>query len=160
MHEDHRIWSFSHPDDVLASRLSLEEKRAVLADWASDEHAVENVPSMRQLDSGAIVPFEAVLAALRELDRTPADILTGPVGRRRTAKNRSGACRLGARMGARSNPDDDNPKPGGAGARVPPPPVRTNAVATTRLGMQKVLKQTYRLRQRRAAAYRDLNQGT
>ena len=41
--------TFTHPDDVVLSRvLSDADKRAVLATWASDAHAVPNMPAMRQ----------------------------------------------------------------------------------------------------------------
>lgn len=60
---------FIHPDEVLADpSLWDEEKRALLAAWASDAHAVEGRPTLRQLDSGAIVPVSEILAALRSLD--------------------------------------------------------------------------------------------
>lgn len=49
--------------------MSLEEKRAILAAWASDAHAVEGAPALRQLDSGAVVQVDDVLSALRRLDR-------------------------------------------------------------------------------------------
>ena len=41
---DLRTLAFNHPDDVLHdTTLTLEEKRATLAAWASDAHAVPNV---------------------------------------------------------------------------------------------------------------------
>ena len=59
----------THPDDVLHSdSLSVAEKSAILAAWASDAHAVPDHPSMRQLDSGAIIGVDAILAGLRALD--------------------------------------------------------------------------------------------
>lgn len=61
--------SFAHPDQVLDDHeLTLADKRAVLASWASDALAVDDQPSLRQLPSGAIVPVEDILAALKSLD--------------------------------------------------------------------------------------------
>jgi len=60
---------FTHPDEVLAcDSLSNRERRAILANWASDAHAVESRPTLRQLESGAIVPLTEILAALQALD--------------------------------------------------------------------------------------------
>ena len=62
---------FFHPREVLKHpRLSPADKRALLAGWASDACAVEGRPAWRQLpDTGAVVPVDEILAALRELDR-------------------------------------------------------------------------------------------
>src|SRR4051812_25040058 len=48
-----------HPDDVVRHpRMTLAEKRAVLAAWASDAHAVEDAPGLRQLDDGSLVAVD------------------------------------------------------------------------------------------------------
>jgi hypothetical protein len=61
--------AFSHPDDVLShSGLTAAEKRAILASWASDAHAVDDMPWLRQLECGARIPLSEVLKALRSLD--------------------------------------------------------------------------------------------
>ena len=61
--------AFNHPDDVLSHPgLTVGEKRAVLASWASDAHAVDDMPWLRQLDCGARMPLSDVLSALRSLD--------------------------------------------------------------------------------------------
>ena len=63
---------FSHPRDVLDHpALDRSKKRAVLASWASDARAVENEPSLRQIDCGAYVPLREILSALRSLDDVP-----------------------------------------------------------------------------------------
>ena len=37
--------AFNHPDDVLShSRLTVAEKRVLLASWASHAHAVDDMP--------------------------------------------------------------------------------------------------------------------
>ena len=61
--------SFGHPDQVVDDHeLTLADKRALLASWASDALVVEGEPSLRQLASGAIVRVGDILAALKSLD--------------------------------------------------------------------------------------------
>ena len=79
---------YTHPDDVTSDpKLTTAEKRAVLASWISDARAVENAPSLRRLDSGAVVEVDAIRRALRSLDE-PARAhradrkLPPPLGRR------------------------------------------------------------------------------
>ncbi len=61
---------FAHPSEVLrADDLSREQKRAILASWASDAYAVESAPALRHCPGGGRpVPLDDVLAALRALD--------------------------------------------------------------------------------------------
>ena len=54
-------------------KLTTAEKRAVLASWISDARAVENAPSLRRLDSGAVVEVDAILQALVLLDEQAPD---------------------------------------------------------------------------------------
>lgn len=72
---------FNRPNEVVWDpNLSINEKRALLASWASDACAVASVPELRQSSAGAIVTFDEIMDALRELDeqarqgrkRTPA----------------------------------------------------------------------------------------
>jgi hypothetical protein len=51
-----------HPD------LTVAERRAILAACASDAHAVEDAPWLRQLENGARISVDEVLSALRALD--------------------------------------------------------------------------------------------
>jgi len=66
----HPARHFSHPEDVLRDdTLDVEEKRAILASWASDACAVESMPALRKLPNAkAPVAFDAVMDALRALD--------------------------------------------------------------------------------------------
>jgi hypothetical protein len=58
-----------HPDDVLNDpRMMPQEKRAVLADWASDARAVTGSPGLRQLDSGAVICVDLILGALARIN--------------------------------------------------------------------------------------------
>jgi hypothetical protein len=69
-------WGFEHPNEVIASpALSREEKRALLASWASDAWAVESAPALRQCPglAGRHVPLDDVLTALRALDADGPD---------------------------------------------------------------------------------------
>jgi hypothetical protein len=62
---------YAHPNNVLVDqRLSPSEKRAVLASWASDECAVDSMPTLRIAPwSPTAVTFDDVMEALQKLDR-------------------------------------------------------------------------------------------
>ena len=49
--------------------LTLNEKRAILSSWASDACALEAAPELRATHSGAIVRWDDIMDALRQLDR-------------------------------------------------------------------------------------------
>ena len=60
---------FEHPKDVVSDPdLSLNEKRAILASWASDACAVEAAPAFRKTPSGRVVSFDEIMDAMRSLD--------------------------------------------------------------------------------------------
>jgi hypothetical protein len=64
---------FEHPTDVVNDPdLSLNEKRAILASWASDACAIEAAPALRQSPTGRVVEFDEIMDALRMLDREHA----------------------------------------------------------------------------------------
>ena len=66
----HPARGYGHPNEVLRDPdLTLNEKRAVLASWASDACAVEAAPALRVPPGGRPVRFDDILDALRELDR-------------------------------------------------------------------------------------------
>jgi hypothetical protein len=67
----HPAQAFAHPNDVINDPdLTLNEKRAILASWASDACAIETVPSLRRLPGAKRpVPFDEVMDALRALDK-------------------------------------------------------------------------------------------
>lgn len=65
----HPAHAFDHPNDVVRDPdLTLNEKRAILASWASDACAVESAPTLRQAPRGRTVTFDDVIDALRALD--------------------------------------------------------------------------------------------
>ena len=61
---------FAHPRDVVTDpRLSLAEKRAILASWASDASAIASCPALRAPDGlKATVHIDEILEALQALD--------------------------------------------------------------------------------------------
>ena len=61
--------AFSHPQEVVCDPdLSINEKRAILASWASDACAVEAMPGLRRSPVGATVTFDDIMDSLKELD--------------------------------------------------------------------------------------------
>lgn len=73
---------YEHPSDVLNDPdLSLNEKRAVLASWASDACAIEAAPALRKAPNGRIIQFDEIMDALRALDRQVS--ATSPSRRKR-----------------------------------------------------------------------------
>jgi hypothetical protein len=106
---------FAHPDEVLSDgELNIEDKRALLASWASDAFSIENSPSLRQLKSGAVVRVDDIMEALKSLDeprREAAFTISQSFARR--------AGKPIVRRRNRSPQDDNEPPPPAAGARIP-----------------------------------------
>jgi hypothetical protein len=76
--------AFGHPSDVVKDRdLTLNEKRAILASWASDACAVEAAPGLRSSPRGKSVRFDDIMEALRTLDRQANGHRYRPFPRRR-----------------------------------------------------------------------------
>ena len=66
----HPARAFGHPTEVVNDPdLTLNEKRAILASWASDACAVEAASDLRVTTSGRIVQWDDIMDALRALDR-------------------------------------------------------------------------------------------
>jgi hypothetical protein len=65
--------SFNHPKEVVAHRgLSLAEKRAILASWASDAAAIASCPALRAPEGlKNPVSIDEILEALQALDGGP-----------------------------------------------------------------------------------------
>jgi hypothetical protein len=62
--------AFGHPSEVIKDRdLSINEKRAILASWASDACAMEAAPELRANRHGPPVRFDDIMEALRNLDK-------------------------------------------------------------------------------------------
>jgi len=61
--------AFKHPQQVVEDPdLTTNEKRAILASWASDACAVEAVPELRQPPHAPAIRFDDIMVALRALD--------------------------------------------------------------------------------------------
>ncbi|MCA0034086.1 MULTISPECIES: hypothetical protein [unclassified Mesorhizobium] len=109
------------PDDVLKEEMTIGAKRALLAYWASDVHAVPGRPALRQLENGVIVKVGDILRALNQLDEIEGK---PPVSRARESGGRSSDRRRDkARRSWLRYPwrdDDDDPPPVPAYVAVPP----------------------------------------
>src|SRR5436190_14491012 len=83
----HPAQAFAHPRDVvLDPDLTINEKRAVLASWASDACAVEAAPALRRAPcTGCAVSVDEILEALRALDKEANDAF----GTKREARKRA-----------------------------------------------------------------------
>ena len=66
----HPASAFGHPSEVVGDPdLTLNEKRAILASWASDVCAIEQTPDLRAAPNGPPVRFDDIMEALRTLDK-------------------------------------------------------------------------------------------
>ena len=65
------FWKFSYPHQVVTdANMDLDEKRAILAAWASDEHALESLPTLRHLPGTPFpVTFSSIMDARIALDK-------------------------------------------------------------------------------------------
>jgi hypothetical protein len=87
----HPAQAFDDPTDVVNDPdLTLNEKRAILASWASDACAVEAAPALRCAPGGRTpVPVDDILEALRALDQQAAAGAADRSWLRRQARRRS-----------------------------------------------------------------------
>ena len=130
-----QVRALGHPDEVVRDEtLSLNEKRSLLASWASDSHAVPDAPALRQLDSGAIVAVDDILRALRALDGEDATLgaraarqADGASVSARSTSRSATLIRL-QKTPARRTDDDDDPPPYPAAGAIPLPPRYVHAV--------------------------------
>ena len=66
----HPANAFGHPSEVVNDPdLTLNEKCAILASWASDACAIEAAPELRAGPQGSPVRFDDIMDALRTLDK-------------------------------------------------------------------------------------------
>lgn len=101
-----------HPDEVVNDRrLTLAEKREVLASWASDVRVVPDAPSLRQLDNGAVVRVGDILRALQLLsdDNDFEHTACGPIRPFAELRIRLPSRLKTALRRSRSDDDDDPP---------------------------------------------------
>jgi hypothetical protein len=65
----HPARAFADPLEVVRDPdLTLNEKRAILASWASDACALEAAPELRVNNAGKVVRWDDIMDALRTLD--------------------------------------------------------------------------------------------
>jgi hypothetical protein len=74
----HPARAFAHPFDVVEDTdLTLNEKRAILASWASDACAATANPALRLTADGSAATWDDIMDALKELDlRATRSVLT------------------------------------------------------------------------------------
>jgi hypothetical protein len=91
----HPAQAFEHPRNVVADPdLTVNEKRAILASWASDACAVEAAPALRCVPGGREpVSVDEILEALRDLDRQARESGTQPARLRRRVPGTAGLLR-------------------------------------------------------------------
>lgn len=84
---------YQHPRDVVTDPgLSLAEKRAILASWASDASAIASCPALRAPDGlKAPVAIDEILEALCALDGGPRHPPGGKPMRLRSTERRAAA---------------------------------------------------------------------
>lgn len=113
---------FGRPEDVLDDpRLSAQEKRAVLASWASDANAVPHLPALRQLPDGSVVKLDDILHALKALDDSDEISVqkSGGLLWRRSFRRRRPMMRQWLRH-KQGRDDDDDPPPCPVSAAIGP----------------------------------------
>ena len=101
----HPARAFARPMDVVRDPdLTLNEKRAILASWASDACAIEAAPELRVTASGNLVPWDDIMDALRALDKE--DIYGKPLPHYKRVLAQKGIGLLGATILRRRNRND------------------------------------------------------
>jgi hypothetical protein len=105
----HPASAFAHPMDVVHDAdLTLNEKRAILASWASDACAVEAAPELRLNTSGNVVRWDDIMDALRTLDKD-AENYGKPLPHYKRVLARKDAGLLGGRKFRWRNRNDQGP---------------------------------------------------
>jgi hypothetical protein len=87
----HPAGAFEHPRDVVGDPdLTLNEKRAILASWASDACAIEAAPALRNPPGcSRPVPVDDILEALCSLDKAAREQPVDWSWSRRQSRRRS-----------------------------------------------------------------------
>ena len=100
----HPARAFAQPMDVVRDpELTLNEKRAILASWASDVCAIEAAPELRVTASGNLVAWDDIMDALRALDK---EDICKPLPHYKRVLAQKGIGLLGATMLRRRNRND------------------------------------------------------
>jgi len=114
---------------------TVAEKREILASWACDSRAPHDCPSLRVIDSGAVVGVDEILDALKSLDQKehPTENHEQRWPRRPYARGGRGLRDASLRRRPRSgdSEDDDDPPPCPVRSRPPGPILPPLTVAAT-----------------------------
>ncbi|MBB3934647.1 MULTISPECIES: hypothetical protein [Aureimonas] len=122
--------TFNHPDQVVsAAGLTKSQKRMLLASWASDRRTVEDKPSLRRLDSGAVIPIDEILEAMTALDRDGELAASGTADSLAARRTNRLVARLVRRRPTPWTDRNDDPPPSAAAAARPFSPIFTEALA-------------------------------
>jgi hypothetical protein len=89
--------------------LTLNEKRAILASWASDVCAVEAAPDLRANASGHAVRWDEIMDALRTLDDVAAKYGKPLPHYKRVLASKSGGLLRSAGLRSRKRNDEGRP---------------------------------------------------
>lgn len=105
----HPAGAFEHPAEVVNDPdLTLNEKRAILASWASDACAVEAAPELRCASAQARpVRFDEIMDALRALDRHARDGAEASARHQRLLRRQRWMWRGKSSTGSSSDPGAD-----------------------------------------------------
>jgi len=102
----HPANAFAHPMDVVRDEdLTLNEKRAILASWASDACAIEAAPDLRVNRSRSVVRWDDIMDALRTLDKATENYAK-PLPHYKRVLTRKDAGLLGMRRSRGRNRND------------------------------------------------------
>lgn len=105
--------------------MSIDEKRSLLASWASDARTVPNHPALRRLDDGRIVEIDDILDELKRVDGAQASMRSaGKVEWYRPRRPLSPG-----RRASRDPDGPDDPTTPAPAAPRPRPPVLTDSRA-------------------------------
>ena len=76
----HPAQHFNHPQDVLAAEhIDKDEKRAILASWASDQFAIESMPILRHYPgTERAVSYDEILGALKAVETASRPTIRSP----------------------------------------------------------------------------------
>jgi hypothetical protein len=104
----HPAQAFCQPMEVVNDpELTLSEKRALLAAWASDACAVEAVPALRCAPGRSPAQFDDIMDALRVLDQQASDGCKPLPHYRRVLERRSSNVPMPVRNSRRRDESDD-----------------------------------------------------
>ena len=113
---------FTNPGSVLGdASLTVDEKRSLLASWASDARAVPDHPGLRRLDDGAIVDLDDILDALKQLERIPSTARSTSSSDRIFRRQSWAVLNRILRRGENDDDDDDPTSPAPIAPRPRPP---------------------------------------